>query len=68
MTMRYMIKIMMNSMENDQGLKQCDFSHTKLLWNTTTASLILFRLYYVLKYGTDLGRLDVMMSFTERCR
>ena len=49
-----MIKIMMNSMENDRG--------------TTTASLILFRLYYVLKYGTDLGRLDVMMSFTEKCR
>ena len=59
MTMRYMIKIMMNSMENDQGLK-----HIK----NSTASLILFRLYYVLKYGTDLGRLDVMISFTEKCR
>ena len=54
-----MIKIMMNSMENDQGLK-----HIK----NTTISFILFMLYYSLKYGKDLGSFDVLMSFTEKCR
>lgn len=59
MTMRYMIKIMMNSMENDQGLK-----HIK----NSTISLISCMLYYSLKYGKDLGSFDVLMSFTEKCR
>ena len=53
--MRYMIKIMMNSMENDQGLKHYD--------KFDIIHILLFT-----KYGKDFGSFDVLMSFTEKCR
>ena len=59
--MRYMIKIMMNSMENDQGLK-----HIKNQKHYDKFDIIHILLFT--KYGKDLGSFDVLMSFTEKCR
>ena len=62
MTMRYRIKILMNSMENDQGLK-----HIKNQKHYDDKFDIIHTLLFA-KYGKDLGSFDVLMSFTETCR